>query len=310
MIRPARFSSNPETAESNKFQGETSIPPEEQHAAALEEFEGLALALEDCGIKVLRFDDTLEPHTPDAIFPNNWISFHADGSIVLYPMEAPNRRQERRSDIVESLVFDYGYIVRQVINLSHHEAAGHFLEGTGSLVLDRVNRIAYVSLSTRTHLDPLGEFAQRMNYDIVAFDATDQNGIPIYHTNMLMNIGEDLAIICEEAISNADQRMAVLKQLTLTGHKILSLRFDQLTSFAGNMLELQSESGGRVVVMSSAARQVLTDSQWEIIDKNATIVSASINNIEQLAGGSVRCMLAEVHLSSTERGDIAGTLFK
>ncbi|MFB3124943.1 MAG: arginine deiminase-related protein, partial [Woeseiaceae bacterium] len=212
MIRPAGFESNPETAESNRFQGKTSAPPAEQQSAALEEFEALAVALEGCGISVLRFDDTAEPHTPDAIFPNNWVSFHADGSVVLYPMEAPSRRQERRPDIIDSLVSDYGYAVRQVIDLSHHEDAGHFLEGTGSMVLDRVNHIAYAGLSTRTHLDPLGEFAQRMDYDIVAFDATDKSGTPIYHTNVLMNIGEELAVICDEAISKDEQRTAVLER--------------------------------------------------------------------------------------------------
>ena len=296
MIRPAGFESNPETAESNRFQGKTSAPPAEQQSAALEEFEALAVALEGCGISVLRFDDTAEPHTPDAIFPNNWVSFHADGSVVLYPMEAPSRRQERRPDIIDSLVSDYGYAVRQVIDLSHHEDAGHFLEGTGSMVLDRVNHIAYAGLSTRTHLDPLGEFAQRMDYDIVAFDATDKSGTPIYHTNVLMNIGEELAVICDEAISKDEQRTAVRERLTQTGHRILSLSFDQLESFAGNMLELKSESGDRIMVMSAHARQALSDSQREIIEENATILSAAIDNIERSAGGSVRCMLAEVHL--------------
>lgn len=301
MIRPARFESNPETAESNRFQGRSGASPGEQHAAALEEFEELAVALEGCGIKVLRFDDTPEPQTPDAIFPNNWVSFHGDGTVVLYPMEAPSRRRERRQDIIESLVADHGYVVRQVVDLSHHEQAGHFLEGTGSMVLDRANRIAYACLSTRTHLDPLGEFAQRMDYDIVAFDATDKAGTPIYHTNVLMNIGENIAIVCEEAISKADQRTAVLDQLAQTGHEVVSISYEQLESFAGNMLELRSESCGRVVAMSGTARQSLTDSQREIIEKNATIVSAPIDNIERSAGGSVRCMLAEVHLPSADR---------
>ncbi len=301
MIRPARFESNPETAESNRFQGKSGASPEEQHASALEEFEALAVVLEGCGISVLRFDDTAEPHTPDAIFPNNWVSFHGDGTVVLYPMEAPSRRLERRQDIIESLVSDYGYVARQVIDLSHHERAGHFLEGTGSMVLDRANRIAYACLSSRTHLDPLGEFAQRMDYDIVAFDATDKAGTPIYHTNVLMNIGEELAVICDEAISKEDQRTAVLERLTQTGHRILSLSFDQLESFVGNMLELRSDSGARVVAMSGTARQSLADSQREIIEKNATIVTAAIDNIERSAGGSVRCMLAEVHLPSADR---------
>jgi len=301
MIRPARFESNPETADSNRFQGRSGILPAEQHAAALEEFEALAVALEGCGIKVLRFDDKPEPHTPDAIFPNNWVSFHGDGTVVLYPMEAPSRRLERRTDIIESLATDHGVVVKQVIDLSHHEAAGHFLEGTGSMVLDRQNRIAYACLSTRTHLDPLGEFAQRMDYNIVAFDATDRNGTPIYHTNVLMNIGEEIAVVCEEAISKAEQRTAVLDRLTQTGHKLVSINYEQLESFAGNMLELRSESGGRVVAMSATARQSLTDVQREIIEENAIIVGAAIDVVERSAGGSVRCMLAELHLPNLSK---------
>ena len=296
MIRPARFQSNPETAGSNRFQGRSGTSPADQHAAALKEFEALAVVLEGCGVKVLRFDDTAEPHTPDAIFPNNWVSFHSDGTVVLYPMEAPSRRRERRPDIIESLASDHGYVVRQVVDLSHHEASGHFLEGTGSMVLDRPNRIAYACLSTRTHLSPLGEFAQRMDYDIVAFDAADRSGTPIYHTNVLMNIGEEIAVICEESISKAEQRTAVLNQLTQTGHKLVSISYQQLGSFAGNMLELRSESGGRVVAMSDTARQSLTGAQREIIEENAIIVSAAIDVVECSAGGSVRCMLAELHL--------------
>ena len=164
------------------------------------------------------------------------------------------------------------------------------------MVLDRSNRIAYACLSTRTHLDPLGEFAQRMDYDIVAFDAADKDGTPFYHTNVLMNIGEEIAVICDEAISKAEQRTAVTDQLTQTGHKLVPISYQQLESFAGNMLELKSESHGRVVAMSGTARQSLSTSQREIIEANATIVSAPIDIIERSAGGSVRCMLAEVHL--------------
>src|SRR5690606_12214850 len=184
MIRPARFQSNPQTAESNRFQGNTSASPGEQHAAALAQFESLTQVLEAAGVRVCVFDDTPEPHTPDAIFPNNWVSFHADGTAVLYPMEAPNRRTERRRDILESLADEHGFLLRNVIDMSHHENEGHFLEGTGSMVLDRSNRIAYACLSSRTHLDPLGEFAQRMDYEVLAFDAVDQNGAAIYHTNV------------------------------------------------------------------------------------------------------------------------------
>lgn len=296
MIRPARFESNPQTAESNRFQGKAEIPPAEQHAAALEEFDGLKAALEGAGVRVCAFEDTPEPHTPDAIFPNNWVSFHADGTAVLYPMEAENRRTERRQDVIESLTRDHGFLVREIVDLAHHEQAGHFLEGTGSLVLDRVNRIAYACLSSRTHLDPLGEFAQRLDYDVIAFDAVDEGGAPIYHTNVLMNVGEKLAVVCEEALPRRDQRTAVLESLEASGHELLSLTFAQLEAFAGNMLELRAPGGGRVVAMSSQALSSLTDGQRDKLAANGAIISAPIDNIERSAGGSVRCMLAEIHL--------------
>ena len=302
MIRPVRFESNPLTAASNRFQGRNPASPEQQQIAAAAEFDGLAAALRAAGITVVEIEDTLEPHTPDAIFPNNWVSFHADGTVVLYPMEAPNRRTERRQDIIDTLVNQYGFQVRQVVDLSQHEESGHFLEGTGSLVLDRANRIAYACLSSRTHLDTLGDFAQRMDYEVVAFDALDRNGAAIYHTNVLMNVGEGLAVMCDAAISREDQREAVMQSLRNSGHKVLALTFDQMDCFAGNMLELRSSAGERLIAMSERARNLLTASQLETILSYATLISARIDNIESSAGGSVRCMLAEIHLPSTGPG--------
>jgi hypothetical protein len=296
MIRPARFESNPHTAESNKFQGKNPSSPAQQQADAEMEFDGLRVALEAGGIRVIEIDDTEEPHTPDSIFPNNWISFHADGTVVLYPMEAPNRRTERRADIIETLSSELGFQVREVLDLSAHECDGQYLEGTGSLVLDRVNRIAYACLSSRTHLDVLGDFAQRMDYKVVAFDAVDNQGAAIYHTNVLMNIGEALAVICDEAIPRLEQRVAVMKSLVDTGHDVVSLRFEQMEAFAGNMLELRSATGERLIAMSDQARRSLDQDQLDVIEANAKIISAPIDNIESSAGGSVRCMLAEVHL--------------
>jgi hypothetical protein len=296
MIRPARFESNPMTAESNLFQGQTSATPQEQQAAAVREFDALVAALRDAGVDVIVVEDTPEPHTPDSIFPNNWVSFHADGRVILYPMEALNRRTERRMDIIDKLGGELGFHVSEVLDLSGHENVGHYLEGTGSMVLDRANKIAYACLSSRTQLDPLGDFAQRMGYDVVAFDAVDRNGIPIYHTNVLMNVGESVAVICDEAIAREDQRAAVLNRLQETGHEIVKLSFDQLDAFAGNMLELRSKSGKRVLAMSSRAWSSLNNSQREILLANGEVISASIDNIERSAGGSVRCMLAEVHL--------------
>ncbi|MDX1507282.1 MAG: arginine deiminase-related protein [Woeseiaceae bacterium] len=296
MIRPARFESNPLTAASNRFQGKTDASPDEQQARALAEFDGLVRTLRDGGINVVAIDDTPEPHTPDSIFPNNWVSFHADGRVVLYPMEAENRRTERRADIIEALANEHGFHVSEVIDLSAHENAGHYLEGTGSMVLDRVNRVAYACLSTRTQLDALGDFAQRMDYDVVAFDAVDRDGVPIYHTNVVMNVGEKLAVICDEAIPRPEQRDAVLSRLRETGHDVISLDYDQLDAFAGNMLELRTASGERVVAMSRQALDSLRPEQLALLEANGGIISAPIDTIEASAGGSVRCMLAEIHL--------------
>lgn len=296
MIRPVRFESNPDTAASNKFQGKNLSSPEQQQLDAAREFDGLRAALESNGIQVIQINDTEEPHTPDAIFPNNWVSFHADGTVVLYPMEAPNRRTERRADIIDALSSEFGFQVREVLDLSAHENEGQYLEGTGSLVLDRANRIAYACLSSRTHLEALGDFAQRMDYKVVAFDAVDRDGAAIYHTNVLMNVGEELAVICDEAIPRQDQREAVATSLRDTGHDVIRLSYDQMDAFAGNMLELRSASGERVIAMSEQARQSLTEAQLDRIEANAKIVSAPIDRIESSAGGSVRCMLAEVHL--------------
>ncbi len=294
MIRPAGFESNPLTAASNRFQGKSSSSPAEQHATALREFDELVAALRDADIDVIVIDDTAEPPTPDAIFPNNWISTHADGRIVLYPMEAENRRTERRADIVERL--DAGRLISEIIDLCEHEADGHYLEGTGSMVLDRANHVAYACVSTRTHLDPLGDFAQRLDYDVVAFDAVDSSGVPIYHTNVLMNVGEKLAVICDEAIPRDDQREAVLARLRDTGHDILHLSYAQLDAFAGNMLELRNRSGERVIAVSQQAWDSLDAEQRATLTANGRIVSSPIDNIEASAGGSVRCMLAEIHL--------------
>ncbi|MCH7503596.1 MAG: amidinotransferase [Proteobacteria bacterium] len=296
MIRPARFESNPQTAASNRFQGKTDASPDEQQESALVQFDDLVSDLGTNGIEAIVVEDTSEPRTPDSIFPNNWVSFHADGRVVLYPMEADNRRTERRMDIVESLDTTYGFQVSEVVDLSHHEQAGHFLEGTGSMVLDRVNRIAYACLSSRTQLDVLGDFAQRLEYDVVAFDAVDRDGVPIYHTNVLMNVGEKLAVICDRAIARDDQRAAVLRRLQETGHDVVSLNYDQLDAFAGNMLELRNKNGDRLLAMSQRAYDSLDKKQQRKLRDNGSIITTVIDDIENSAGGSVRCMLAEVHL--------------
>ena len=299
MIRPVRFESNPLTAGSNRFQGRTQATPAEQQDQAQSEFDDLVDALRDNGVEVIVVDDTVEPHTPDSIFPNNWISFHADGRAVLYPMEAANRRTERRMDIVEMLDANFGFSISEIVDLSHHEKDEHYLEGTGSMVLDRANHIAYACLSSRTQLDALGDFAQRMGYEVITFDAVDRDGVPIYHTNVLMNVGEKLAVICDEAIARDDQRAAVLQRLQDTEHQVISLSHEQLDAFAGNMLELRARDGARIVAMSQQAFDSLSEDQRSILEKNGSVLSVPIETIEASAGGSVRCMLAEIHLPKT-----------
>jgi len=297
MIRPVRFGGNPETLASNHFQApQTALADSGAQRAAAAEFDSLVAALRGAGVIVHVIDDTPEPHTPDSLFPNNWVSFHADGSVVLYPMLAPNRRAERRNDVLEALSASHGFRIARVLDLTAHESRGKFLEGTGSLVLDRVHRVAYACISPRTDLDVLGDFAQQLDYDVVAFEAVDAAGAAIYHTNVLMCIGTRFAAVCSACIRE-DERAAVIDALRTTGHFIIDLSMEQLAAFAGNMLELRSARSGRVVAMSTRARDSLSPQQRELIEQHAgPIVAAPIPTIETLGGGSVRCMLAEIHL--------------
>jgi hypothetical protein len=264
-------------------------------AAAAREFDELAAAIANAGVSVHVFADTPDPHTPDSIFPNNWVSFHADGSVVLYPMLAENRRHERRTELLEKLSVERGFRIARILDLTSHERQGKFLEGTGSLVLDRVNRIAYACISPRTDMDVLGDFAQQLDYEVVAFEALDGSGTPIYHTNVLMCIGTRFAAICSACIRE-DERRGVVDALRTTGHEIVDLSLTQLVEFAGNMLELRSARGENVIAMSKRALDSLSASQRAALERSGPIVAASIPTIETLGGGSVRCMLAEIHL--------------
>jgi hypothetical protein len=300
MIRPVRFAGNPQTQASNRFQArEAAI--EETQAQALVEFEALSDALRSAGVATHIIDDTHEPHTPDSIFPNNWVSFHADGTVVLYPMLAANRRLERRDDVLAALSAKRGFRITRVIDLSPHERGGKYLEGTGSLVLDRVHRVAYACVSPRTDIDVLGDFAQQLDYDVVAFAAHDAEGAAIYHTNVLMCVGERFAAVCLESIRE-QERAGVLDALRTTGHAVLDLTLEQMGEFAGNMLELKNASGEAIVAMSSRAHAALTPAQCALLrEHSGAVVASSIPTIETLGGGSVRCMLAEIHLPRKER---------
>jgi len=297
MLRPAAFGANPLTADSNRFQARDGSGVDAAvRASVAREFEALSAALQRAGIGVYVVDDTSDPPKPDAIFPNNWVSFHADGTVVLYPMLASNRRTERRADVLEALGRTHGFRISRTVDLSAHERDGVYLEGTGSLVLDRVNRNAFACLSPRTHLEALGDFAQQLDYEIVSFEACDATGTPIYHTNVVMCLGTRFAVLCAESISDAAGRAAVMQILAATGHDVIEISQAQMAAFAGNMLELRGAAGGSVIVMSAAAEGSLSAHQRSRLASYGTLVSVPIPTIERYSGGSVRCMLAEIHL--------------
>ena len=242
------------------------------------------------------FDDTPQPHTPDSIFPNNWVSFHADGTVVLYPMLAENRRQERRADLLETISSRLGFRIARVLDLTHHEGGGKFLEGTGSLVLDRTHRIAYACVSPRTDLDVLGDFAQQLDYDIVAFEAADATGAAIYHTNVLMCIGARFAAVCPDCI-RADERGAVLDALRRPATSSSSSAWSSSPRSRATCSNCARRARDSVVAMSRTALDSLSAQQRATIERlGGPIVAAAIPTIETLGGGSVRCMLAEIHL--------------
>ncbi len=295
MVRPARFGFNPQTAGSNVFQRELGPAGDAgRQSQVLGEFDGLATALDRAGVQVVVAEDSAVPIKPDAVFPNNWVSFHRDGTVVLYPMLAVNRRLERREDLVAQVAREGSYRIARTVDLSHREAEAKFLEGTGSLVLDRTSRIAYACLSPRTDLDVLGEFAQLLDYELMTFDAED-GGEPIYHTNVLMAVGTEFAVLCGESIANPGHRAAVRSKLVATGHEIIDISPEQMRRFAGNVLELDG-ARGKLIAMSSAAWSAFDARQRRQLEGHGGIVSADIATIERLGGGSVRCMLAEIHL--------------
>ncbi len=295
MIRPASFGFNPQTAASNAFQGDRVASPADTQAAALAEFDAVASALAGAGIEVVVAADTGTPVKPDAVFPNNWVSFHADGSVVLYPMLAANRRIERRDEIIRQVIRDGGFHVARTIDLSYREADEKYLEGTGSMVLDRAARVAYACLSPRTDLDVLGEFAQRLDYEAVAFDASDSAGRPIYHTNVLMGIGTRFAVVCGAAIDDPRHRAAVFGMLRAGGHEILDISRQQMHAFAGNCLEFASPRG-RLIILSATAWEALEEAQRSTLAGCGEVLRVEIPTIERVGGGGVRCMLADVHL--------------
>ncbi len=295
MVRPARFGYNPETASSNAFQSEDrSLRSNEIRKMALAEFDQLVETLDSVGVHVIVADDTPQPAKPDAVFPNNWITFHEDGTVVTYPMLSPARRLERREDIIE-LVGRQFHITRRV-KLERFEEEGKFLEGTGSMIIDRPNGIVYACQSPRTHPDLLDHFCKLMGYQSVLFKAVDAEGMDIYHTNVMMALGESFVVICRDSIPEGKMWSQVQQYFEKTNKEIISISLPQMMSFAGNMLQVRAAEDTPLLVMSSQAFESLTPSQLLAFEKHTNIMHAPIPTIEKYGGGSVRCMMAEVFL--------------
>jgi hypothetical protein len=294
MVRPASFSFNPQTAGTNAFQQQQGAE-KPRAEAVLREFDVATAQLRRAGVNVIVANDTAQPVKPDAIFPNNWVSFHADGTVVLYPMLAVNRRAERREELIAQVAREGSLRIARTVDLTEHESRGQYLEGTGSMVLDRRARIAYACLSPRTHLDALGDFAQQLDYELLTFDAADAAGLPIYHTNVLMAIGSRFAVVCGEVIGAPSQREAVFARLEATGHDVIDISIRQMNAFAGNVLELIG-ADGPVAAVSMTAWQALGRAQRQMLEKHVGMVCVDIPLIEKFGGGGIRCMMAEIHL--------------
>ena len=290
MVRPVNFAFNEQTANSNAFQKPGAQAEVQQKA--LHEFDAFVEVLRENGVAVTVLNDTPEPHTPDSIFPNNWVSFHEDGSVFLYPMQAENRRLERKVFNAIKEAFE----AKHVYDLSYFEQQNQFLEGTGSLVLDRKNKLAYACISPRTDIDVIYTFCKISGYQSMLFHAKDEAGKAIYHTNVLMCIGDQFAVICLDSIVNDTEKTLVKEALQQSGKEVVEISFAQMNAFAGNMLQLKSKTGESLLVMSETAFLALTKTQIEILERYCKLIHSPLNIIETNGGGSARCMMAEVFL--------------
>ncbi|UKB79180.1 citrulline utilization hydrolase CtlX [Chryseobacterium sp. MEBOG07] len=296
MIEPIAFGYNAETAKNNYFQVEQT--GSDIQFKALAEFNTFVGKLRGKGINVITIKDTLDPHTPDSIFPNNWVSFHKDGKVVLYPMFASNRRVERREDIIESIQ-GQGFEVAEIDDWSFSETQGHFLEGTGSMIFDHENKIAYGSVSLRLDEKLFREFCTKYGFTPVVFHSFQTVGterLPIYHTNVMMCVADQFVVICLDCIDDELEREKVIETIKVSGKEIIEISEDQMQQFAGNMLQVQNKDGEKFLVMSQTAYQSLTTEQVAAIEKYCEIIYSDLNTIEVNGGGSARCMLAEVFL--------------
>lgn len=298
MVRPVSFERNQETSTNNYFQKDLNgVSEGEIQERALAEFDLFVDKLREKGVEVFVFNDTESSKTPDSIFPNNWISFHEDGTILLYPMYAENRRLERRDDVIKKLQDEFSVNIIQ--SFAHWENKGYFLEGTGSMILDRPNKITYAAISERTSEKVLEVFCEKTGYEAVTFVANQTVGearLPMYHTNVMMALGEDFALICLDSIDDESEKERVILSLKKTGKEIIEITEDQVNQFAGNMLQVMNDKHQKFVVMSRAAFDSLNEEQRKTIEKHGEILYSPIPTIETLGGGSVRCMMAEVFL--------------
>jgi hypothetical protein len=292
MIRPLHFVYNEETAVNNSFQ----IKGDQENLSekAVLEFDGLVKELRKKDIEVIVIEDSPAPHTPDAIFPNNWISFHESGTYCLYPMFAPNRRMERKTEVLDIVRKKFHY--QKLVDFTGYESENLFLEGTGSMVLDRDNRLAYASISPRTSLLVLEDFCRKMDYRHVVFHSTDETGNNIYHTNVMMCVADRYVVICLDSIMDKEEKKYVTETILSSGKEIIPISQGQMNHFAGNMLQLENKNKEKILVMSSAAWFSLSPEQKEKLTQYNRIVHASLQSIESNGGGSARCMIAEIHL--------------
>jgi hypothetical protein len=296
MIEPIAFGYNAQTAENNYFQVEQKDSDIQQKA--LSEFNNFVEKLRSKGINVITIKDTLEPHSPDSIFPNNWVSFHKDGKVVLYPMFAPNRRVERREDILETIK-NKGFEIAEVDDFSHFENDDKFLEGTGSMIFDHDHKIAYGSVSLRLDEELFRKFCAKFGFTPVVFHSFQNVGdqrLPIYHTNVMMCVADQFVVICLDCIDDELEREKVQEVIKSSGKEIIEISEDQMQQFAGNMLQVQNSEGKKFLVMSETAYKSLTPEQIQNIEKYCEIIYSDLNTIETNGGGSARCMLAEVFL--------------
>ena len=295
MIRPAHFGFNPETAGSNAFQSEvSSLTASDISRRAIDEFDSFVAALRSEGVDVIVVQDTSQPVKPDAVFPNNWVTFHEDGTVVTYPMLSKVRRLERRQDVIESL--SERFDIKRHIHLEAYEQQGKILEGTGSMIIDRPNALVYACESPRTHPELLAEFVQMMNYKPVLFKAVDGEGMEVYHTNVMMALGETFVVVCRPSISSKREWKGLARHFAQTGKEVVEINLPQMMSFAGNMLQVKGKEDEPLLVMSSQAYQSLEKRQIRQLEQHSRIMHHPIPTIEKFGGGSVRCMMAEVFL--------------